>query len=199
MKDFFNYVKANRQVGHTKLLKEGINNYKGEFVILGATMEHAQRLKKESKNKNAIPVSIQTFSKKTMGGHYPIAFDNYTITEIFENDVRKIENLENDIIKLNRKVKKAKDRIKFLESDECISSFIGKIQTLSRNILNLKTQVARQKNEIGTLNIQRNSLILRHLEYEKAIDNIKWWERWFFYKKVVNRIKVNYTKKSFKS
>lgn len=91
------YILSRRGVGHTRLLKEGANNYDGPFFVVGADTNHVSRLRQELNNTKAIPVNIENSNHVLHGVHHPMIIDNHAYSMTCEKYERKIDELENEI------------------------------------------------------------------------------------------------------
>jgi len=117
----YSYFKSRRGVGHTALLEQGMRNFKGRFILLGATIEHATKLRK--RQHNAITVSIQELSTNSLLGYdLPVAIDNFTMMEIlkYHNDI--VPGLKGQII-----IEENKNRLKRFQ----LVGFKGDIEKIS--------------------------------------------------------------------
>ena len=115
IKQVYEYIRANRGVGHTTLLKDGALNATYPYIIIGADLTHAKRLADEIGNEFAIPVGINQ-PHKFRGVNYPVLIDNHTFTSSIDSYVRTIAKqreklviLEGDIQRLKRDVRKSKN------------------------------------------------------------------------------------------
>ena len=67
--EVYQYIRANRGVGHTTLLKDGALNATYPYIVIGADQTHAERLVREIGNEFAIPVGINQ-PNKFRGAHF---------------------------------------------------------------------------------------------------------------------------------
>ena len=106
-----NYYEHNRGIGHTELLKKGTEQYDQKYYIVASNLNHARDIVRQSKNQNAIPLTLLgTGSDKLRGSRYPMALDNSAIILLlretyYEFDQLLIKNAEliNKIIELENK------------------------------------------------------------------------------------------------
>jgi len=96
LRHLLDYYLINRQVGHTRLLKEGTDNYKGEKYILCFNMKHGENL---GFDPNKEVISWQSM-EKLRSHNKPIVIDNGTMVVILQESLKEIIKLENEIIKL---------------------------------------------------------------------------------------------------
>lgn len=101
LKYLHDYYLINRRVGHTRLLKEGTDNYKGDKFILCYNMEHGKAM---GFNPNKEVLSWQSM-EKLLGHKKPLAIDNETIIVILDETLKEINKLENEIQKFKEQRK----------------------------------------------------------------------------------------------
>lgn len=99
--EVYEYIRANRGVGHTTLLKDGALNATYPYLIVGADLKHAQLLAREVGNEFAIPVSI-TDHHKFRGVNYPLLIDNHTFTTSVDAYVKTVRNQREQILVLDK-------------------------------------------------------------------------------------------------
>jgi len=88
------YYAQSRGVGHTELLKKGIENYDKKFFLVAGSYQQGKNLVSEIKNPNAILITLDDIgSYKLRGLRYPIAFDNFAMIKLIERNNCVIENL----------------------------------------------------------------------------------------------------------
>lgn len=76
------YFLKTRGVGHTTLSIEGAKSYDKPFYIVGLDIRHAKNLESLIRNKNGIPISIDSLTYVTLGKYLPIFVDNGVIIHI---------------------------------------------------------------------------------------------------------------------
>ena len=88
LEKLFHYYLATRQVGHTTLMKEGINHYDKDFFVLTMNMNHGDDMGLNLKN----IVSWQNLDK-LQGHKRPLAIDNGTMAELLIDAIMRIDAL----------------------------------------------------------------------------------------------------------
>jgi hypothetical protein len=106
----YEYVKFNRGVGHTTLIKDGGLNAQYPFIVLGADMSHAHQLTRELNNRFAIPHSIQD-PRGLIGYRHPLLIDNYVFTVTCEGYISTVRDYREANTILNNELEKSKQRI----------------------------------------------------------------------------------------
>lgn len=97
----YKYLKTNRQVGHTTLLKDGALNAHYPFIILGGDLAHATTITKEIGNPFAKPMSMAAI-EGLRGTNNPVLIDNYVFTKTCEGYIATIRDYrENNISLIN--------------------------------------------------------------------------------------------------
>jgi len=100
----YRYMTANRRVGHTRLMREGIDNYDKPFFVLGVDQQHTHNLMKDVMNDKAIPITLENFDKHMRGVDYPVAIDNYAFTSTFLGFQSHINYLDQEVLQLKREL-----------------------------------------------------------------------------------------------
>ena len=91
-----------RRVGNTSLMKEGINNYQGDKILVAYNNEHGNTIL-EDKTDGISIVSVNNI-ESLIGSNKPIAFDNFALHIIFEEALREINRLQEQVDALKLKV-----------------------------------------------------------------------------------------------
>ena len=163
----YSYFKSRRGVGHTALLEQGMHNFKDKFILLGATKEHAVKLR--GRQHNAIPVSIQELSAKNILGYdLPVAIDNFTMMEILRHHNDIVIDLKKDIankeFKLNIEI--GKNQLKRFQLVE----FKKDVDNMS-----LWNRVFKYKKTIQKINDKREKRYKEKVDraFKQACDTIK--------------------------
>lgn len=92
------YFVSTRQVGHTTLMKEGTNHYDKPFFVLTHSMAHGESLGFDVTN----TISYQN-PDKLRGHNRPLVIDNGVMTEILSDALMRIEALEEENQKLQKR------------------------------------------------------------------------------------------------
>lgn len=79
------YLIKTRGIGHTTLSIEGAKSYDMPFYIVGINLAHAKNLENLIKNKNGIPLSVDSLLDKTRGKYLPIFIDNGTLLVVLSD------------------------------------------------------------------------------------------------------------------
>lgn len=88
------YYAQTRGVGHTELIKKGIENYDKKFFLVAGSLQHGKQLQSEIKNPNAIVVTLDDIGAYRFRGlRYPIIFDNFAMSKLIERNNCIVENL----------------------------------------------------------------------------------------------------------
>lgn len=88
------YYAQSRGVGHTELLKKGIENYDKKFFLVAGSYQQGKELKNQIKNPHAILITLDDIgSYKLKGLRYPVAIDNFAMINLLEQSNCVIENL----------------------------------------------------------------------------------------------------------
>jgi len=112
--EVYEYIRANRGVGHTTLLKDGALNATYPYIVIGADQSHANRLAREIGNEFAIPVGINQ-TNKFRGINYPVLIDNHTFTTSIDSYVREIRIQREKLIILEKDIQDLKVTISKIE------------------------------------------------------------------------------------
>lgn len=101
LKELMTYYNVTRQVGHTRLVKEGTEHYEGPKLILVYNMDHGANTFPKS-NKDEI-ISWQNL-KSLRGHHRPLAVDNGTMWGILGDSIEEIEKLQEELAEVRAKI-----------------------------------------------------------------------------------------------
>ncbi len=102
------YYDINKGVGHTKLIKDGVDNYSSRFFLFGKDLKCSKQINDGSHITNA---SVKTIGEGLLRGHTrPIVFDNSALAIIFAESSKKIKELELENIILKRKLLNLKQK-----------------------------------------------------------------------------------------
>ena len=115
------YYHNTRGAGHTALLKDGTNNYKGKFILIASNKNHARDIARE--NIYATPMSLDAVlqDRRLKGVRLPIALDNSAVTHILDGVIE----LENECAEAERVAKAWRD--------ECAEMY-QKLQAHKKNV-----------------------------------------------------------------
>ena len=95
------YTRA-RGVGHTYVLKNGVDRVKNQCIVVGTTIKQSEDIVKKTEIVN---MGLSSLNSGIQGLRIPIAFDNFALMEIFGESLGEINRLEDELrtanIKLN--------------------------------------------------------------------------------------------------
>ena len=97
LNELLTYYNVNRGVGHTTLMKKGVDNYDGDKIIVCYNYKHANAI---GLNKNDV-VTIHNL-KNLRGIKSPIIIDNAAMVIILQDAINEIEKLEKEIEKIKK-------------------------------------------------------------------------------------------------
>jgi predicted AAA+ superfamily ATPase len=86
-----NYVLGQRQVGHTTLMKKGVENYDREFGVIAHNKNSAESIIKDSKSKFGKSFSIRDL-KSVRGFKMPFIVDNYVLNQLIDQVILVMED-----------------------------------------------------------------------------------------------------------
>jgi len=109
LEKLLHYYLETRQVGHTTLMKEGINHYDKDFFVLTMNMQHGDAIELNPKN----IISWENLDK-LQGHNRPLTIDNGTMIELLIDAMMRIEALEEE----NKKLLKDKKKIYITKNDK---------------------------------------------------------------------------------
>jgi hypothetical protein len=101
----FEYLIKSRHVGHTTLSIEGAKSYDRPFYIVGLNLSHAKNLESLIKNKNGIPVSVDSLIHTTLGKYLPIFMDNGVLISTLSDLDRCIDDYKEILNKVEADIK----------------------------------------------------------------------------------------------
>lgn len=187
MSELHKYLQAHRQVGHTTALVNGAINYDRPFFILSGTFISALEISKKSRNKNAIPLSVDQLSK-LRGNDYPILIDGFAVTTEIEN-VNMVHNKELDLQQERYKYvidcleKKIEDETKFYQS---------KISYLHRYLNEANKSLDAANKKVEELEIRTDKTRKRLKPTLEGLSKLSLWDRIFNYKSKVSKVVEDY-------
>ena len=122
------YISTRRGVGHTTLMKQGVNHYDKPFFVLGVNNQHTKELMYGVDNKNARPLSMSDSVDKIAGCDYPMIADNFVIqtvcdeyeTQILSMEIKHAEEsheLRNKIVECNKLNRTLSNRMRDLHNE----------------------------------------------------------------------------------
>jgi len=111
----YEYLKTNRGVGHTTLLKDGALNAQYPYIIMGADMSHANHLAREVANSFAIPRSMQ-HADAFRGYNCPVLIDNHTFMRTCDGYIGTIRDYREDNQRLRELALKKQRAMERLEN-----------------------------------------------------------------------------------
>jgi hypothetical protein len=187
MSELCNYLLKHRQVGQTTAMVNGAINYDRPFFILSGTFISALEISKKSRNKNAIPLSVDQLSQ-LRGNDYPILIDGFAVTTEIEN-INRMHNKELDLQQERYKYvidcleKKIEDEAKFYQS---------KISYLGRYLNEANKSLNESNEKIEKLDIRVNKTRKRLKPTLEGFSRLSLWDRIFNYKSKVGEIVEDY-------
>ena len=95
------YYEHTRRAGHTTLMKEGINNYQGDKILVAYKLEQGKIIL-DRKTDDVKIVSVNNI-ESLIGDNKPITFDNYALQTIFEEAYNEISRLRDEVSSLKLK------------------------------------------------------------------------------------------------
>jgi hypothetical protein len=90
-----NYFLGKRQVGHTTLMKKGVENYDREFGVIAHNKNSAESIIKEAKSEFGKSFSIQNLrsARKTAQGlSIPFVIDNSALSQLIDETILVMED-----------------------------------------------------------------------------------------------------------
>ena len=90
------YYSATRQVGHTTLMKEGLENTENPALVCLHAHDYAQHFD-DSPMKYYECVALNELHPKLLGQNKPLVFDNEAIRQLCLMSLEKIVQLENKL------------------------------------------------------------------------------------------------------
>lgn len=94
----YRYYCDTRAVGHTTLMKQGIDNFENKKIIIVPVLSAGTQI---IKNSNDSIVSLHSLDK-LRGNNAPLAIDNSAMYMILKESIDEIEKLESEIYKLKK-------------------------------------------------------------------------------------------------
>lgn len=94
LKILYNYYNFTRKVGHTSLLKIGIDNFKDDKIVLVGLNRCCTYINESINN----VISLNSLNK-LIGKNLPMAIDNDALSIILNESINEIEKLEQEIVK----------------------------------------------------------------------------------------------------
>jgi hypothetical protein len=86
-----NYVLGQRQVGHTTLMKKGVENYDREFGVIAHNKNSAESIIKDAKSEFGKSFSIQNLGS-ARGLSMPFVIDNYALGQLIDETILVMED-----------------------------------------------------------------------------------------------------------
>lgn len=111
----YEYIKINRGAGHTTLIMDGAMNAQYPYFMMGKDMAHARELCKQSKNRFAMPITMNDCCS-FKGYRQPVLIDNYVFTETCEGYIRTIRDYREINQRLNGEIERMEKALVRLES-----------------------------------------------------------------------------------
>ena len=111
LNELIHYFNVTRGVGHTKTVLDGVRNIDDCLMVVD-THWFSDIAKLENPPSKSKLISFSYICDRLRGYHRPLVFDNLVLWLIFNNSLKKIEDLELEIRTLKSKIEDAQKALK---------------------------------------------------------------------------------------
>jgi hypothetical protein len=108
--NIYDYLRATRRIGHTRVLINSLKTAEEPFFIVGATMQQALELQKEIGTPMAQPLSVDSHDKMR-GTDLPLIMDNYAFMTIIDKYEGKFDEMKGMFENAMEEIEKSNKRL----------------------------------------------------------------------------------------